>query len=203
MSITVGDVLKVVATLAFTDGELMQNVFSMVVGGTGGPFTDSDVVDDAIDWIDGIYAELVGYQSATCDGSQVQVYVYDPVDDDFDEVGSGSFVYDPASGGDPMPRGVAALINAKTSDPDVSGKKYFGGLTETSAVDGVWNSSLLTALAAAALEWGTQFVGATSGATFNPCVWSPTKTNAYVLSNDYIIPGEAAYQRRRKRGVGV
>jgi len=181
----------------------MQNVFNMVVGGTGGPYDDADVVDDSVAWMDDIYGNLLTHLSNTCDGSQVQVYIYDSVDDDWDEVGSDAWTFNPTSTGEPYARGVAALINAKTLDPDVSGKKYFGGLTEASLDDGQLQSAILTALAAAAADWGTQFVGSVSGATFNPVVWSPTKTNAFVMTNDYIIPTEASYQRRRKRGVGV
>ena len=43
MSLTVGDVLKIVATIAWTDGDLAQNVFNAVLTGSGGPFDEDDI----------------------------------------------------------------------------------------------------------------------------------------------------------------
>lgn len=203
MSIGVGDILKVVVTLAFTDSNLIQNVFSAVIGGAGGPYDDADIVDDADAWLDNMYANLVAQMTNDIDGSQVQVYVYDAVDDDYDEVGSQAWVFNPTSVGESYARGVAALINAKTSDPDVSGKKYMGGFTENNISDGEISAGLLTALAAFAVDWYTPFTGAVSNASWIPGVWSPKHTNLYALSGDFVLPTEAAYQRRRKRGLGI
>lgn len=203
MSLTVGDVLRVVATIVFLDGNVMQNVFAAVISGTGGPFDEDDVSADMLDWIDDMFANLVTFQSDNCDGSLVQIYVYDAVDDDFDEVGTESFVYNPSNTADEYARGVAALINAKTIDPDVSGKKYIGALAESHLTDGLIGSGLTVALTAMSLDWYTAFVGVASGATFTPGVWSPKNTNFFPLTGVFTFPTEPAYQRRRKRGVGA
>lgn len=203
MSISVGDILRVVATAVWLDGNLNQNVFNAVIGGTGGPYTDGDIVDDALEWVEDMYANLVGNMSDEIDGSQIQVYVYDPIDDDWDEVGTSSWTFNPTAALEQLPRGVAALINAKTTDPDVNGKKYCGGLTEAAATDGLWSAGTITQLLGFAATWYTAFAGGTSGASWVPAIWSPTATNAFALSGDVITPTIPAYQRRRKRGVGV
>ena len=203
MSIQVGDILRIVAVLNWLDGDIMQNVFNAVITGTGGPFDEGDIVDDALDWIDTIFTELDNAQVDTLDGSEIRVYIYDSIDDDWDEVGSVAWGHDPVITSDELPRGVAGLVNCKTSDPDVSGKKYFGGFGEGSVQLGLWSSSLLTLIAAAAVEWVTPFVGATSGANWTPGIWSPTNTNFYHMTGDVIIPAIPAYQRRRKQGVGI
>jgi hypothetical protein len=198
----VGDVLKVVAILNWLDGEVVQNVFSAVIGGSG-PYDDADIVDDAVDWADTMYDNLITDLNDDIDGSEVRVYVYDPVDDDFDEVGTGAWSLNPTGTDAALPRGVASLINCKTLDPDVNGKKYIGGFGEDATGGGYLLTAFLTNVALFAADWVTPFTGAVSGATWTPGVWSPTRTNFYAMTGTVVIPNEPAYQRRRKRGVGI
>lgn len=203
MSITVGDVLKVVAVLQWVDGDIMQNVFNVIVAGSGGPYDDADVVDDMLEYVENMYAEIVTGVTDDLDGSEVRVYIRDFVDDDWDEVGSVPWVFNPSDTDEYLPRGVAGLINVKTSDPDVNGKKYIGGLTESGAVDGLVGNGLLVLYAAFAVEYVTLFAGTTSSADFMPGIWSPTRGNFFYMSGAIIIPAIPAYQRRRKQGVGI
>ena len=203
MSVVAGDILRVVATLVWLDGNIMQNVFNAVVTGAGSPFDDDDVVDDCQDWVEDMYANLVTLMTDQVDGSQTQVYRYDSIDDDWDEVGSGGFSFNPSSTNDQLPRGVACLINARTLDPDVQGKKYLGGLTDVEALGGLWTATALTAVSLFAGDWVTAFVGATSGASFTPAVWSVAGTVAKALDGSITLPTVPAYQRRRKRGIGA
>lgn len=203
MSIQTGDILRVVATLLWLDGDIAQNVFNSVVTGAGGPWLEANILADALDWVETMYLNMVGSMSDESDGSQVQVYIYDSVDDDWDEVGTTAWTFNPTGAGDQMPRGVAGLINCKTSDPDVSGKKYLPALLEQNADDGLWSSGLITNLGNFADDWLTAFVGASSSADWAPGIWSPTHTNFYLASGTSIIPTIPAYQRRRKQGVGV
>jgi len=203
MSISVGEILKVVAVIQWLDGDIMQNVFSTVVSGSGGPFDEADIVDDMLEWVEEMYANIVTGVTDDVDGSEVRVYVYDPVDDDYDEIGSVAWVWNPSDTGEYLPRGVAGLINCKTTDPDVSGKKYIGGITEVGAVDGLIGNGMITLLSNFAVDWVTGFTGSTSSADFTPGVWSPTRTNFYAMSGSVIIPTIPAYQRRRKQGIGI
>lgn len=203
MGISVGDVLKIVAVLAWVDGDIAQNVFAAVITGAGGPFDDQDIVSDAVEWVGDMYANVSGQLSDQSDGSEVRVYKFDDVDDDFDEIGSDSWTYDPTNTLHQMPRGVACLVNAKTSDPDVNGKKYLPAFTEGSADDGLWDTSPLANVALFAADWTTAFTGGTSGASWTPGIWSPTRLNIFPLTGAVIIPTIPAYQRRRKRGVGI
>lgn len=203
MTIDVGDVLRVVAVISWLDGDIMQNVFNTAILSGTGPFDPVDVVDDMVDWMDGLYAELTSDVTGQVDGSEIRVYIYDDVDDDWDEVGIDAFTWNPSSAVESLPRGVALLLNAKTTDPDVSGKKYFGGLTEASVTDGILTAAVVTAGAAVAVEWFGDFVGSATGATFNPGVWSVKDTAHYPMSGTVIIPSIPAYQRRRKNGIGI
>jgi len=203
MSLTVGDVLRVVTTLAWLDGDLMQNVYNVVIGGTGGPYDGDDILADVISWMNTLYAYMTDSVTNDLDGSEVTLYVYDSVDDDWDEVGSDAFTWNPTNANDYYARGVAALVNANTLDADVQGKKYYGGFTEDTGSDGRWGSGTLSMLANVFSVWATPFVGGASGASLVPVIWSPTKTNAFALTGTGTIPSTVAYQRRRKDNVGI
>ncbi|GAH44247.1 unnamed protein product, partial [marine sediment metagenome] len=203
MSLAVGEILQIVAVLQWLDGDIFQNVFNAVISGSGGPYDEADVVDDMEEWLDDMFANMVARTSDECDGSECRVYVYDPIDDDWDEVGTNAWVFNPTGSGDQLPRGVAGLINCKTTDPDVNGKKYMGGGGESATIDGVFQAAYLTDMALMAVDWLTPFVGSTSGADFTPGVWSPTRSNFYPMSGQSVIPSIPAYQRRRKQGVGI
>lgn len=203
MSITSGTILRMVVSILWTDGNIMQNVFNAVVTGAGSPWDADDIVEDAVSWAEDLYFNITTHISDECDGSQVQVYEYDSVDDDWDEVGSQTFTWNPTNANSEMPRGVAALINLKSIDPDVSGKKYIGGLTEGGILNGLIDSPVLTALLSFGVDWYAGFVGTDSGADWDPGIWSPTDTVFRLASNTLIIPAICAYQRRRKRGVGI
>lgn len=203
MTISTGDIIKVVATLVWLDGNIMQNVFNATVSGGGGPWADEDIVDDALAWINNMFANIVGSMSDECDGSQIQVYVRDPVGADWDEVGSNAWTFDPGSASDQIPRGAAGLITCRSDDPDVQGKKYLGGFTEASLTDGLVIPGLLTLMLAFAADWVTEFTGSVSAATWTPGIWSPTGSVIFDCQDSISASAIPAYQRRRKRGVGA
>jgi hypothetical protein len=203
MTISVGDVLRVVSIAVWLDGNINQNVFNATVAGSGGPYDEEDIVDDMLDWVEAMYGNLTSQISDELDGSEVRVYIYDPIDDDWDEVGSVAWVWDPTLGTDQLPRPVAGLINCKTTDPDVNGKKYIGGFTESAITDGLLVPGHIDDLALFAIDWLTGFTGATSTADFQPVIWSPTRTTPFATTGTFLIPTILAYQRRRKRGIGI
>ena len=102
-----------------------------------------------------------------------------------------------------MPNGVASLVHALTTDPDVRGSKYFGGHLPASTVDNDWTGGFLSTMLAGGLIWVEPFVGAGTGGDFAPGVWSPTKTNFFLFNGTVTVNAQVAYQRRRKPGVGI
>ncbi len=203
MAVVSGDILRIVATLAWDDGNLMQNVFNALVTGAGGPWDDQDIADDAEAWMDNMYANLVTLLSTFVDGSQVQVYKYDAVGLDWDEVATNTFTFLPTDTGSELPRGSAGLITARTTNPDVIGKKYIGGLTETFLTQGLWSGGTLVLFLAMAADWIIPFTGGVSGATWTGGVWSVKDSVLYPFTDNIAAIGIPAYQRRRKRGVGI
>ena len=203
MAVIDTDILRVVASLLWTDGNINQNVYNCLVSGGVGPYDDQDVADDMEDWLDNLYLNFTAVCSDEIDGNEVLVYKYDAVGDDWDEVSSQAWTWNPTAIDDQMARGVAALARLWTTDPDVQGKKYIGGLTEGSLVDGLWSGGDLVLLLAFAADWYTPFVGASTGATFTPGIWSVAQT-AFLAAVDHVAASAIpAYQRRRKRNVGI
>lgn len=203
MTIIDTDVLRVVASFLWTDGNVNQNVFNCVVSGGGGPYTDADVLDDMEDWLDDMYVNVVGNLSDELDGNEVIVYKWDTVGLDWDEVGSQAWSFNPSAAAEQLPRGVAGLVRLWSTDPDVQGKKYIPGLTETGLTDGLFSAGTITALLAFALDWYTPLVGLASGATFTPGIWSVVGSVFRNAIDHYATSTIPAYQRRRKRNVGI
>lgn len=203
MTVDAGDILRIVASMLWTDGNVNQNVFNCVLSGAGGPWDDEDIADDAVDWLEDMYANITTFCSDELDGNECLVYKYDAVGDDWDEVFSQAWIWNASGATDQLPRGVAGLIRLWTVDPDVQGKKYIPGLTEAQVNDGLWPSSTLTALLAFAADWYLPFTGVASGALFTPGVWSVVGKVLKAGVDHIATSSIPAYQRRRKRNVGI
>jgi len=203
MSVQEGTILRVVASLLFPDDVIMQNVFHISLTTIVGGGDEEDVVDDLVEWIDDIYAELVSEIATAIDGDEIKVYEYDAADDDFDEIGSGVMTLAAAGGTEMMPHGVAFMQTYKTLDPDIDGRKYWGGFVEASHIDGDWWSGTLANGVDVANIVINTVTGGTTGNSYQPIVWSPTQKIGQAYSGTVIHNAVVAYQRRRKPGVGI
>ena len=203
MALVSDDILRVVASFLWTDGNVAQNVYNCKLSGVGSPWDDEDIIDDAVAWMDDIYANVTVNMSDEIDGNEVIVYKYDAVGQDWDEVGSDAWTFNPTGASEQLPRGVAGLVRLWTVDPDVQGKKYIPGLMDSSLTDGLFNAAMLTKLLAIAADWYLPFAGGVSGATFTPGIWSVALA-VFKAAVDHIAASAIpAYQRRRKRNVGI
>lgn len=203
MTVAADSVLRVVASMLWTDGNINQNIYNAKVSGGGAPWDNQDIVDDAEAWMDNIYLNMTGSVSDQLDGNEIIVYKYDVVGADWDEVSSQSWGWNPTSADHQLPRGVAALLRLWTTDPDVQGKKYIPGTVEADVTDGLYNAATLTPLLAMAADWYTPFTGASSGATWTPGIWSVAGSLFVAGINHIAANAIPAYQRRRKRNVGI
>ena len=203
MAVVDGDILRVVASMLWSDGNINQNIYNCRISGGGGPYSDEDVIDDCEDWLDNMYANLGGLMSDEIAGNEVVVYKYDSVDDDWDEVSSQAWVMNASQAGEQLPRGVAALVRMWTEDADVQGKKYIPAMTEAHLDDGLFNSALITFLLAFAADWYLPFVGTATSANFTPGIWSVVGKVLKAGIDHVATSTIPAYQRRRKRNVGI
>ena len=203
MAISNGDILRVVASLVFPDDVIMQNVFHLVATTIVGDGDEADITDDLEEYINDIYNEFEDQMHNDIAGDEIKVYEYDTVHDDWDEIGTGVVNLNPTGGTNYMPHGTAFQQNFFTLDPDVQGRKYWGGFTEQVFSDGDWGASLLAAGVDTAANVINTHVGTATGSTFQPVVWSPTQGDAKVYSGVVASNAIVSYQRRRKPGVGI
>lgn len=203
MTVPENAILRVVQQFTWDDGNIMQNVFNCSIDGGSPPYVDQEVADDMAEWMEEIYDGLVAAMSDHLTAGEATTYVWDSVGQDWDEVGSSIPSLTPVAGGEYLAHGVAAMIRATTTDPDVQGRKFFGGFTEDVAVDGGWTASALTLLAAAAIDWIAISVGTSTGGTITPGVWSVVGLQLHNFVGQSIVNAIANYQRRRRPGVGI
>jgi hypothetical protein len=203
MAISNGDVLKIVASLVYPDDVIMMNVFHVVATTIVGDGAEDDVVLDLAQYAFNIYNELAASVGEDMDDDILKMYVYDSIDEDFDEIGSSLWSLGATQTGELLPHGVALMQTFYTIDPDVQGRKYWGGFTELDQVDGSWASQILANAVLAADEIVGTYVGVETGSTYQPVVWSPTQLNAFLYSGVVISNSIVNYQRRRRPGVGI
>jgi hypothetical protein len=203
MTISEGTIIRIVASMLLPDSVIAQNVFYAVLTGGSGPWDEGDIVSDAIDYMDLIYSVWATFGSDQATVDEIQVYEYDPIDDDWDEVGSGVLGQVGGVAEDMLPHGVAGYTQARSSDPDVNASKYWAAATEAAQVDGAWIAGHVTGLGTLADAWVDGDVGAASGANLIAGVWSPTETNFFFFNGNITVNATPAYQRRRKPGVGT
>lgn len=105
---------------------------------------------------------------------------------------------------DASPQGIAALLTANTEKPKTRARKFFPGIAEDNWTDSILDGGNLTNLAAMAVEWLTdQLVIGTAELV-------PVVISLAVATEGDVFPlisatanAIAAYQRRRKPGVGA
>ena len=196
-------ILRVVATLLFPDSVVAQNVFYVMFNDDGTSADEEDVLDDLVDWIEGAYDTIKTYLVSAITMDDIHVYVRDTGENDWDEVGVKDVNVTMSGGSDMIPHGVAALLHMGTTDADVTGSKFIGGIIDNSLTTSDFTSGVLTALALWGLEWVGNFVGTATAATFNPGVFSVAKNAFFVSDQIGLLNAQCAYQRRRKPGVGI
>ena len=197
MTIATGDVIRVTAGLKFQTSHDVQNVFHCDCVNDNSA-SQTDLRDDLADYLETVYDSLISgfIDDTTFDG----IDIFNVTQDNPEPSVAWPTLTVGGSSGESLPEGVAALVLGRTAVSKVQGKKYFGVYDESAITDGVWNSGALTNLGLAAADYITPFTGG-SGATWDPGVFSRA-TMAFTPFSEASVNNVAAYQRRRKRGVG-
>lgn len=196
-------VLRIVVSILLPDNVLAQNIFYTLFRDTGASADADDVVSDIVDYVETMYDEVASQINALAASAGIHVYNYDAGDDDWDEVGSTTWVDTFAGGGDMLPHGAAAVLHAKTTDPDVQATKFLPGLQEVQSAGSDLIAGAITAYTAFVVDWIQDDVGTATGGDFEMGVWSPKNSAFFHFNNIGIVNHIIGYQRRRKPGVGI
>jgi hypothetical protein len=203
MAWTHGDIAKIDVQWYASGIGFAANVFqAKLLQDSPHSISDSYTTATMKDWIERVMAPMETH--VVVDVDIVQASIYRKVGPLWNLQGTTSIVFVPASIGDPLPSGVAALIRAKTYVSKVEGKKYLPGLSELSQTAGLWVAGVLSDLALVAVQWISGFDDLSDSTShWYPGVWSLKTLDFQSFAPDAVIPDVPAYQRRRKQGVGI
>ena len=199
-----GAILQGVLNHTMINGDEAKNIFVWRLDKVSlGDYTDTEVGTIVTDAIELIFAELLSIIKATVTYDTVDIYKRDGTVWDYLTTTVPSIT--PTGAYEVVPPGVAMLMTAYTDLNKVFGRKFIYGATESEVLNGVLNSTGLTALANAADEYISSYNGAGMGALdyLVPGVWSTKIAGFEPFNGIAVVKNTLSYQRRRKTGVGV
>lgn len=204
MSISEGTIIKLAAGMLLADESVAQGIFWLVVEDVigSGPLDEEDVIEAAGNWIDILYAHIEGNINDDVIPGIVDVWEVDGPTGDLTPIGDGIQTWVPSQVSEQLPNGVAAIIQMKTANTDVTGRKFLPGFTEIGIADNNWGSGSLTQMALFAADWALAYDDP-NDVRLLPGVYSNTFNNFFLATGVVVINGIAGYQRRRKPGVGI
>jgi len=191
------DVIEAAARWEYNAVEDVVNVFQFQKTDAG-DISDSNTIDDILDLVEAVYTLLLGIITTIQVARDIRIsnvsqnYVLSTEPWPSITAGTGT--------GDPLPPGVAGLVNFRTTVAKVNPRKYFGALTEANnAATGLITVAGTTALSNAGALLLTSMLG--TYASWEYGYLSP-KTSNFEQVQSYSVTNVPAYQRRRKQGRG-
>lgn len=203
MSIPSGTILKIAQNILLPDTQTAVNVFwvSLSEEGGVGPLEEADVLEAAGNWMDQIYANVTPDMADTVVSTIVEVWTVNEATKELTPVGDEATTWVGVDLADALPNGVAAIGSMKTTETEVTGRKFLPGFVETDFTDNNLGAGGLARLVLFVIDWATVYIDP-NNVHFSPGVYSPTKLNFFFTTGVVIANAIAGYQRRRKPGVG-
>ena len=150
-----------------------------------------------VSYFNALYGQIDDHLSTGLEGQRMEAY------DETDGFTLGEVAWPSFNGAnvnDPLPSAVSLQVDFGTTDPAVRGRKYIPGLTEQASDGDIWYGDLLTDVASFISYLLTNDI-LSGDLWLIPAVWS-RKLADYKPIMSGIIQAVAAYQRRRKPGIG-
>lgn len=203
MSLPEGTILKLAQNILLPDEQTAINVFWVVLEDAvgSGPLAVIDILAAASNYMDSLYGEVNGSLADTLLSTIVEVWEVDGPTGDLTPVGDEATTWDGLSTNDALPNGVAGITTIKTTDTDVTGRKFIPGFHDGAADDNNLVATPLSQLVDFALSWAAGWTDA-NDVQFVSGVYSYTKNNFLMATGTTITNAIVGYQRRRKPGVG-
>lgn len=203
MAVSPGTILKAVSEMTMPGEHKAQNVWYWRLNSEGDQ-SEATILTHIAAKLNAIFAEIEDHIHAdvTLDTVTVNEWVWDEVEgwETGIYIGEAALADAFVGAGDMLPHAVAATVTASTTDVNRRSRKSFAGFTETTQDDSKLSVAVVTAVAAAALEWVTAQVILGSdnldpGLGGSDGVFYPL---AVALVADIL-----GSQRRRKPGLGI
>lgn len=198
---TIGEIVRVALHYTQDNAGDMMNVFHFRVSGDN--TNDADFLDLLEDWCTDIWADQWKTLAAgACTLSHFEADIINTDGTVNRNIGGAILNIVGDIGGDVLPAAVSAYILGYTPLPKARGSKYVPGISESQSVGGEWNAGTLASLAVLLSRYVTIYIG-TGGVGLVPGVLSLTLGSFIPFLVSGAIDTQAAYQRRRKEGVGI
>lgn len=204
MTLPINTVLKIAQNINLFDTQTAINVFWAKIDDNvgGGPLAETDVLDAVVNYLAKVYLDILPSMDASITGSLAEVWTVLESTGDLTPVGDIASIFAGTGVGDAFPNGVAAIAAMKTTNTDVTGRKFIPGYVETEAVDNNLTGPALARLVLMAVDWADQHIDA-NDVIINPGVYSRAKLQFFNTTGAIVANGIVGYQRRRKPGVGT
>jgi len=193
-------VLKVVQAI-----NLPQDVTAVNIYYFDADFTTPQAVQDVLDtlelWVEALYDTIVSQLSDLVSLGEMTLYSWNSAVLQWDNEGTAAPTKVGTETTPMLPHGVAALVRAYTVASRTIGRKYIPGFGDVEQADGAWVAGALTALAAFGNAWD-DIATVSAGNALQPAVWSTKHFGTRRLTGVEVVLANAAYQRRRRPGVG-
>jgi hypothetical protein len=206
--ISPGDIMRIVVKFSHPYTSQIQNVFHVRADGT-------ETVDDSVvaagiqDFLGAFYGELEAYLSSamsliewSADRVEFLIDHWEAVEKILTGVATITG-FTPTAAGEVLPPGVAGLILARTDVPRHVGRKFVAPFTETANdSDGEASATVTAALAAAGGAFFDEYALSGYDLSLYPVILDVNQ-NIYRYVDSVVAKAAWAYQRRRKRYVGL
>jgi len=203
MTISPGDILSVVQSISMPDTVIAQNVFHFIASGTS-TVTDAVATATVEVFLENFYDELAGRISSAVSLFEANINVMEFTIGVGWEVVRNVGTANPSvtfgATGDMLPHASAAVITADTSIPKRGSRKSIPGCAEAEVDNSEVTSTLLSALALAAIEWLTD---TPLSATLDLVSSTLSNLGITIPLTAVTVPDVIGSQRRRKPGIGI
>lgn len=200
MTITSGDILKLVVDYVYPGAGTALNIFYHVFAGTDED--DQDVLDAIADWVGVDWGDnWAPLSTTTAELNSVAVQIVDGLGVVLRDVGTEQIDRAGATGNEVSPAAVSAYIQADTDLPQVRGSKYIPAISEGVIEQGVLSAAGLLELGLLLVDYFSP-IPVSPGNNLFPGVISVKAAGFKAFQTSGNLNGVPAYQRRRKIGVG-
>jgi hypothetical protein len=203
-----GDILRIVVKLTHPYYSQIQNVFHMILLG-GETVNDTDLLSPIQDFLGAVYGAIDTHIHQDTSVLEWGADIIEFVADHWEVItsvlaGIDSITgFTPAATGDPLPPASAGLLLIRPDTLKYSNRKFFAPFTEVASdSDGEAVSSLAIGLAAAGSAFFDEYPLASGPDYLQPC-GVDTDQELHRFFDSAVAKAAWAYQRRRKRYVGI
>lgn len=200
MAIADNSILRAAVRFALHNASDIVNVYHFVMDSVG-DVSEANVLADILAYANQIMNNMTAQYSSSLSMEDIEVWVRNTTLDRWDYVGAidGTWV-GTGTVDQSLPVGVSVLATADTTDSHAKGRKYWPPPIEAQSAGGLYAVAFITQVAAAIADWIAVFTG--TYAEWAPGVWSEKDNNFKLFTGTGTTNNVAAYQRRRKPGVG-